>query len=91
RQIKRQNRESQQRLEAERQRLDTALNNMTQGLVLYDAAGRLVICNRRYREMYHLTEDDTRSGCSFHDVLRFRRDRGAFTGNIDEIHARVMQ
>jgi diguanylate cyclase (GGDEF)-like protein/PAS domain S-box-containing protein len=91
RQIKRQNRESQQRLEAERQRLDTALNNMTQGLVLYDAAGRLVICNRRYREMYHLTEDDTRSGCSFHDVLRFRRDRGAFTGNIDEIHARVMR
>jgi diguanylate cyclase (GGDEF)-like protein/PAS domain S-box-containing protein len=91
RQIKRQNRESQQRIEAERQRLDTALNNMTQGLVLYDAAGRLVICNRRYREMYHLTEDDTRSGCSFYDVLRFRRERGAFTGNIDEIHARVMR
>ncbi|MGR6730354.1 PAS-domain containing protein, partial [Aeromonas veronii] len=55
------------------------------------AAGRLVICNRRYREMYHLTEDDTRSGCSFYDVLRFRRERGAFTGNIDEIHARVMR
>ncbi|MBR0968707.1 EAL domain-containing protein [Bradyrhizobium diazoefficiens] len=91
RQIKRQNHEAQQRIEAERQRLDTAMNNMTQGLVLYDAEGRLVICNRRYREMYHLTEDDARSGCSFHDVLRLRRDRGTFSGNIDEIHARVLK
>ena len=31
RQINRQNREAQERLEAERQRLDTALNNMSQG------------------------------------------------------------
>ncbi len=44
RQITRQSREAQQRLEAEKHRLDTALNNMTQGLVLYDASARIVIC-----------------------------------------------
>jgi PAS domain-containing protein len=38
RQINRQNREARQRLEAERLRLDTALNNMSQGLILYDSA-----------------------------------------------------
>ena len=42
RQINRQSQESQQRLEFEKQRLDTALNNMTQGLVLYDASARVV-------------------------------------------------
>ena len=40
RQMTRQNREAQQRLESEKHRLDTALNNMTQGLVLYDASAR---------------------------------------------------
>lgn len=37
RQINRQNREAQQRIESERRRLDTALNGMSHGLVLYDA------------------------------------------------------
>ena len=55
RQINRQNREAQQRLEAERQRLDTALNNMSQGLVLYDAGGCIVTCNRRYIDMFGLS------------------------------------
>ena len=34
-----------QRLPLEKQRLDTAVNNMTQGLLLFDATQRLVICN----------------------------------------------
>ena len=48
RQMHRQNQETQQRLEAQKHSLDTALNNMTQGLVLYDASARIVICNQRY-------------------------------------------
>ena len=36
-----------QELEAlEKQRLDVAVNNMAQGLILYDASERVVICNR---------------------------------------------
>jgi PAS domain-containing protein len=34
--------------------LDTALNNMSQGLCMFDAQARLVVCNRRYIEMYGL-------------------------------------
>ena len=38
-----------QELEAlEKQRLDIAVNNMTQGLLLYDASERIVICNQHY-------------------------------------------
>ena len=33
----------------------TALNNMTQGLCMWSAAGKLVLCNRRYAEMYELS------------------------------------
>ena len=35
-------------------RLDAALDNMTQGLCLYDAEGRLMVVNRRYSEIYNL-------------------------------------
>jgi PAS domain-containing protein len=35
-------------------RLDTAVNNMSQGLLMFDAEGRLVVCNKRYVEMYRL-------------------------------------
>ena len=42
----------QQRAEAlmreQKMQLDTALNNMSQGLNMFDAEGRLVVCNERY-------------------------------------------
>ena len=46
-----------ERLAAERQRiqlmqLDAALNNMVQGLAMFDADQQLVICNERYAELY---------------------------------------
>jgi len=34
------------------QLLHTVLNNMSQGVLLFDAELKLVICNRRYIEMY---------------------------------------
>src|SRR5271156_6086616 len=34
--------------------LRAALNNITQGLCMFDAAGHLTLCNERYIEMYHL-------------------------------------
>jgi PAS domain-containing protein len=39
-----------------------ALNNMTQALCMYDAAGRLVLCNVRFMEMYNLRREQLRGG-----------------------------
>ncbi|MGY3354104.1 PAS domain-containing protein [Bradyrhizobium sp. GM0.4] len=78
RQISRQNREAQQRLEAERGRLDTALNNMSQGLILYDAAGYIVTCNRRYADMFGLSHDVIKPGCHIREAMYHRKERGAF-------------
>ena len=52
----------------EKQRLDTAINNMTQGLLLFDASQRLVVCNQRYIEMYGLSAEVLKPGCSFREV-----------------------
>ena len=84
RQITRQSREAQQRLEAERSRLDTALNNMIQGLITFDAAARVVTFNRRYIEMHDLSTDIVKPGCHFRDLMQHRKVNGSFDGDIDE-------
>ncbi|WP_441239131.1 EAL domain-containing protein [Bradyrhizobium sp. 930_D9_N1_4] len=91
RQISRQNREAQQRLEAERQRLDTALNNMSQGLILYDANGYIVTCNRRYVDMFGLSADVIKPGCHIHQAMYHRKERGAFSGDVETFCAEVMR
>jgi diguanylate cyclase (GGDEF)-like protein/PAS domain S-box-containing protein len=83
RQMNRQNQDSQRRLEAEKQRLDTALNNMTQGLVLYDASGHIVVCNQRYIDMYKLSTEVVKPGCHFYDLIRHRKATGSFDGDVD--------
>jgi diguanylate cyclase (GGDEF)-like protein/PAS domain S-box-containing protein len=91
RQINRQSRESQQRLESEKQRLDTALNNMTQGLVLYDASARVVICNQRYIDMYGLSTDVVKPGCHFYDLIQHRKDTGTYDGDVHEFCSNIMR
>jgi diguanylate cyclase (GGDEF)-like protein len=56
--------------------LDTALNNMSQGLCMFDAHQRLVTCNMRYAEMYGLGAEETQSGTSLRAILAARRASG---------------
>ncbi|MFK4490854.1 EAL domain-containing protein [Bradyrhizobium sp. USDA 336] len=91
RQINQQNREAQQRIEAERLRLDTALNNMSQGLVLYDACGTIVTCNRRYADMFGLSHDVIKPGCHIREAMYHRKERGAFDGDVEAFCAEVMR
>ena len=82
RQLSHQDRRSKHRLKQEKQRLDTAVNNMTQGLVLFDAAERIVVSNRRYLEMYGLSPDVVRPGCTLIDLLMHRKETGSFDGDV---------
>ncbi|MGX4807752.1 bifunctional diguanylate cyclase/phosphodiesterase [Bradyrhizobium guangdongense] len=91
RQINRQNRDAQQRLEAERLRLDTAMNNMSQGLILYDANGTIVTCNRRYADMFGLSHDVIKPGCHILEAMYHRKECGAFDGDVEEFCADVMR
>jgi diguanylate cyclase (GGDEF)-like protein/PAS domain S-box-containing protein len=91
RKMTQQNQEAQQRLESEKHRLDTALNNMTQGLVLYDASARVVICNQRYIDMYNLSTDVVKPGCSFFDLIRHRQETGSYDGDVDQFCSNILR
>src|SRR5262245_15884731 len=91
RKLLQQHRQSQRRLTLEKQRLDTAVHHMTQGLLLFDASQRLVICNQRYIEMYGLSPDVIKPGCSFREVVAHRKETGSFTGNVDHYVDRLLR
>jgi len=57
--------------------LALALNNMTQGVVMFDAAGRLVVCNDQYLSMYGLSPDIVRPGAKLIDIVRHRFATGS--------------
>jgi methyl-accepting chemotaxis protein len=63
--------------------LRAALNNMTQGLCMFDSTARLVLCNDRYLEMYDLPAELGRGGTTLHDLLACRAAAGSFTGDAD--------
>ena len=86
-----QHRASRERLTLEKQRLDRAVNNMTQGLLLFNADRRLVVCNQRYIEMYGLSADVVKPGCSFRDIIAHRKATGSFAGDVDDYVARVLR
>jgi len=64
--------------------LASALDNMTQGLCMFDASARLIICNEQYLEMYGLTREHAYPGCLLRELLEYRTQTGTFFQNIDE-------
>jgi methyl-accepting chemotaxis protein len=60
-----------------------ALNNMTQGLCMFDSTARLVLCNQVYIDMYHLQPEHTRAGTPLRDLLMHRLAAGNFHGDPD--------
>ena len=80
-----------QQHQLEKQRLDTAINNMTQGLLLFDASQRLVVCNQRYVEMFGVSTDVVKPGCTIRELLEHRRDIGNFKGNVEEYCSTLIQ
>jgi PAS domain S-box-containing protein len=62
--------------------LATALDSLSDGFVLYDAEDRLVLCNRRYREIYLESADLLRPGALFEDVVREGMRRGQYPESV---------
>ncbi|MGA8903216.1 bifunctional diguanylate cyclase/phosphodiesterase [Bradyrhizobium sp.] len=82
---------SQNRVKLEKQRLDTAVENMTQGLTLFDRFRRLVVCNQRYIEMYGLSPDVVKPGCYLRDLIVHRNELGFIQVEVDEYCARILE
>jgi signal transduction histidine kinase len=67
------------RLSTQHVHFDAALGNMVQGLAMYDADQRLIICNRRYLEMYRMSADIVKPGVRLAEVMKHSAELGNFT------------
>ena len=75
---------TEERLRVQTVQFTTALENMSQGLLLFDADKRIVLCNHRYIEMYGLSPDVVKPGLGFHELIQHRKDQGTFVGDVDK-------
>ncbi len=80
-----------QQHQLEKQRLDTAVNNIPQGLVVYDSQARVTVCNRRYIEMFGLSPDVAKPGCTMQDLILHRKETGSFDGDVGEFCAAIIR
>lgn len=65
-----------------KQRLATAIDNLSEGFVLFDAEDRLVISNAPFRQLYRLTEETCRPGRRFDELLRDVLATGIFADAV---------
>ncbi|MEH2486904.1 bifunctional diguanylate cyclase/phosphodiesterase [Bradyrhizobium sp. AZCC 2230] len=69
--------------------LDTALENMSQGLCMFDADGKIQLFNERYAAMLGRT-DIPLTGRLLVDVLREEQAKGQWQGDANEFFARLV-
>src|SRR5215212_9324798 len=60
------------------QQLDAALNNMSQGLSMFDQHEQLVVCNKQYAAMYDLSPDQVKPGTPARAIIEARAARGIY-------------
>jgi methyl-accepting chemotaxis protein len=72
------------RMQVKLRQLMSALNNMPQGLCMYDKKQRLVVCNRQYLELHKLSPKAVKSGRTLRQVIEHRKQTGLLAGDVDQ-------
>jgi signal transduction histidine kinase len=73
-----------QQLHAKNGHFDVALNNMIQGLCMFDKDQRLIVCNRRYLELYGFSDDVVKPGILLVEIMRYSASLGNYTAEEAE-------
>jgi diguanylate cyclase (GGDEF)-like protein/PAS domain S-box-containing protein len=68
-------------LEEEKQKIVRAISHISQGMVLFDASRRIAWFNRRYLELYDISQGVVKPGLSFLDLVRYRYECGVNLGD----------
>jgi PAS fold len=63
-------------LRAQALRYQTAMDNIAQGVCFFDGEERLILCNRRYAEIYRLTPEQVRPGAGLREIVERRAAAG---------------
>src|SRR5579871_2160592 len=73
-----------EKLSEQHRRFDAALNNMSQGLCMMDDEFRVIVCNKRYIDMYGLSPQIVRPGVSMREIMEHSCALGNHPGTTAE-------
>ena len=86
-------RRSEARAKAAEELLSDAIESISDGFVLYDSEDRLVLCNKKWLDLYGYSETRVRPGILYEDLVRLDVELGAIaedgTGGEDYIRQRI--
>ncbi|CCD97544.1 PAS-domain containing protein [Bradyrhizobium sp. STM 3809] len=71
-------------------RLEAALKNMAQGLIMLDKSGTVLVVNEQYRNIYGVPASIAKPGATMRDILGHRVKSGVFTGDVEQYLADLM-
>ena len=71
--------------------LDMVLDNMAQGVLVFDAETRLVFYNQRYIDMFSLSADMVKPGCTLRDLIDCLIAVERFSGDPDDYVASMVE
>ncbi|MEO5806714.1 PAS-domain containing protein [Devosia sp.] len=66
-------------MEVQALRYETAIEKISQGVCFFDGEQRLILCNRRYAEMYRLTPEQIPPGTTLREIAEHRMVAGTST------------
>ena len=66
-------------IEAKSLHLNTALENMGQGLCMFDKGNRLIVANHRYLDLYGFSADIVKPGVTLREILMYSVSLGNYT------------
>jgi len=72
-------REAEQKLQ--NMRFSAAVQNIAQGLAMFDRDQKLIVCNRRYAEVYGIPVELTKPGTTLRQILESRVKSGIYSGS----------
>ena len=58
--------------------VNAALHNLVQGVMMFDANARFIVCNQRYLDIYGLSRDIVKPGATLEDIVKHRAAVGGF-------------
>ncbi|WP_224546542.1 PAS-domain containing protein [Mesorhizobium sp. CA16] len=72
-------------LEAQARRFETAIDNISQGICFFDADERLILCNRRYAEIYGIPTEKLHAGGMLSEIVELRLATQTFKAELELI------
>src|ERR1700730_7096128 len=66
-------------------RFKAAIDNMGEGLAMFDAEGRMVVCNGKFGSIYSLPSDLLKSCTPYRNIVAYRVKAGVLAGDTSDV------